>query len=397
MTLKTGSTQLKNCPACTSADLRIFHEKLSIPVNSCLLLDDADDARAFPRGDLVLAFCRSCGFVFNTAFDIGQSEYSARYEETQGFSQRFRDFARELATQWVTRHRLEGKSVLEIGCGKGEFLVEMVKAGAGSGIGIDPSFRADRMDDPMGNRIDWIADFYGEKYSDLHADAIVCRHTLEHISPVNDFVAMIKATIRNPETVVLFELPDVARVLEEVAFWDVYYEHCSYFSLGSMARLFRRNGFDITALATEFDDQYLLLDSIPGTGTNPTLPGEDDMARLVAAVDHFEKQYPIVIERLRGDLRASAADGKRAVIWGAGSKGVSYLTTLGLQDEIGYAVDINPFKQGMFMAGTGQEVVGPDFLAEYDPDLVVAMNPIYLAEIQAELDRIGVDADLVGV
>ncbi len=196
---------------------------------------------------------------------------------------------------------------------------------------------------------------------------------------------------------VLFELPDVARVLEEVAFWDIYYEHCSYFSLGSMARLFRANGFDITALATEFDDQYLLLDSVPGTGTNPVLPGEDDMARLEAAVDHFETQYPIAIEKLRGELRTSAASGKRAVIWGAGSKGVSYLTTLGLQDEIGYAVDINPFKQGMFMAGTGQEVVGPDFLVKYDPDLVVAMNPIYLAEIRAELDRIGVEADLVGV
>jgi len=61
-----------------------------------------------------------------------------------------------------------------------------------------------------------------------------------------------------------------------------------------------------------------------------------------------------------------------------------------------YAVDINPFKQGMFMAGTGQEVVGPDFLRDYDPDLVVAMNSIYLAEIRSELDRIGVDAELVG-
>ena len=34
------------------------------------------------------------------------------------------------------------------------------------------------------------------------------------------------------DTVVLFELPDVERVLREVAFWDVYYEHCSYFTLG---------------------------------------------------------------------------------------------------------------------------------------------------------------------
>ena len=385
------------CPACSSADLRIFHEQLSIPVNSCLLLDDANDARAFPRGDLVLAFCRTCGFVFNTVFDIGQSEYSSRYEETQGFSQRFRDFAQQLATIWVERHQLSGRSVLEIGCGKGEFLVEMMKAGAGSGIGIDPSFRADRMEGEEAERIEWIADFYGEKYSHLKADAVVCRHTLEHIAPVGEFVGMIRRTIGADDSVVLFELPDVARVLEDVAFWDIYYEHCSYFSLGSMARLFRANGFELTNLATAFDDQYLLLDCVPGAGTGPLLPGEDDLARLEAAVDHFEQEYPRAVQRLRDEIRSGADRGRRAVIWGAGSKGVSYLTTLGLQDEIGYAVDINPYKHGMFMAGTGQEVVGPEFLREYGPDLVVAMNPIYLAEIRAELDRVGVDADLVGV
>src|SRR5260370_30832480 len=145
----------------------------------------------------------------------------------------------------------------------------MVKAGAGSGIGIDPSFRADRMDDAMGDRIKWIADFYGEKYSDLHADAIVCRHTLEHISPVAEFVGMIKRTIKNPDTAVLFELPDVARVLEEVEFWDIYYEHCSYFSLVSMARLFRRSAVYIIQLATDIEDQYLLLDLMPATRTHP--------------------------------------------------------------------------------------------------------------------------------
>ena len=36
-----------------------------------------------------------------------------------------------------------------------------------------------------------------------------------------------------------FELPDSRRVFDEVAFWDIYYEHCSYFTPGSLARLFR--------------------------------------------------------------------------------------------------------------------------------------------------------------
>jgi SAM-dependent methyltransferase len=392
------------CPACGSSDIRIFHEQTSIPVNSCLLLDDRDAAAAFPRGDLVLGFCRECGFIHNTVFDIAKSEYSARYEETQGFSPRFREFSQELAATWVGRHGLGDKTVLEIGCGKGEFLVDMINAGAGAGIGIDPSFRADRMDLPGGEKVEWIADFYSEAYTHLQADAIVCRHTLEHIAPVGEFMAMVRRSIGERPTTVLFELPDVACVLEDLRFWDVYYEHCSYFSLGSLARLFHRTGFDVTHLDVAYGEQYLLLDATTAgrnEGPSGPLSGEhggvtvDDMDRLTKAVDHFEAEYPKRIAALRGDLEGNASAGRKTVIWGAGSKGVSYLTTLAKDEAIEYAVDINPFKHGMYMAGTGQQIVGPDFLTEYKPDLVVAMNDIYLDEIRAELDRIGVDAELV--
>ena len=86
--------------------------------------------------------------------------------------------------------------------------------------------------------------------------------------------------------------------------------------------------------------------------------------------------------------------GRRAVIWGAGSKGVAFLTTLGLREEIPYTVDINPHKQGTFMAGTGQEIKAPAFLQEYKPDVVIVMNPIYRNEIQQELKRMGLTAEL---
>jgi hypothetical protein len=85
------------------------------------------------------------------------------------------------------------------------------------------------------------------------------------------------------------------------------------------------------------------------------------------------------------------------VIWGSGSKGVSFLTTLGIEAEVEYAVDINPYKHGMYMAGTGQRIVPPEFLREYRPDLVIAMNPVYLAEIGAALESLGVEAELVAV
>jgi hypothetical protein len=90
-------------------------------------------------------------------------------------------------------------------------------------------------------------------------------------------------------------------------------------------------------------------------------------------------------------------EGRRAVIWGSGSKGVAYLTTLGITDEIEYVVDINPRKQGMFMAGSGHPIVGPDFLRDYRPDLVVVMNAIYTEEIRDHLARLGLAPEVVAV
>ena len=82
------------------------------------------------------------------------------------------------------------------------------------------------------------------------------------------------------DTVVLFELPDVKRVLEEVAFWDVYHEHCSYFSIGSLARLFRRSGFEVLHVELDYDDQYLLIEARPSASTpapGEPFPVEDDL------------------------------------------------------------------------------------------------------------------------
>jgi len=200
--------------------------------------------------------------------------------------------------------------------------------------------------------------------------------------------------------VVLFELPDVLRVLNETAFWDVYYEHCSYFTPGSLARLFRRTGFDVLDISLDYDDQYILIEAVPSsapTGQTAPLPIEPDLDAIASAVEHFASTFDETIARWRSDVAEVVSSGGKVVLWGSGSKGVAYLTSLGLVDEIRYVVDINPFKHGKFLAGTGQLIVPPEFLKEYRPDLVVAMNPVYTDEIGAELESMGVGAKLVAV
>jgi SAM-dependent methyltransferase len=380
----------------------VFFEQRSIPTNSCLLLDTKQEAEGFPRDDLELGFCHACGFLSNVVFH--DAEYSQRYEETQGFSKVFVEWGKALAGRWVDTYGLHGKRVLEIGCGKGEFLVWMVEAGAGHGIGIDPGVHPERIETELDpDRLTWIKDFYSEAYAHLEADAVVCRHTLEHIHPVGEFMRTVRRAIGDRlETIVLFELPDVKRVLEEVAFWDVYHEHCSYFSLGSLARLFRATGFEVLHLELDYDDQYLLIEARP----SPVVPAagepfevEHDLEVLTRGVDKYAAEYDALAQSWKQRLRDLRDRGGKAVIWGAGSKGVSYLTNLtnmGMTDEIEYAVDINPFKWGKFMAGTGQQIVSPEFLVEYRPDLVVAMNPIYLDEIRAQLESLGLEPELIG-
>jgi SAM-dependent methyltransferase len=389
------------CPACGGIDLTHFYAKDGVASHSCLLMESEEEARSFPTGDLRIAFCEDCGFVMNTAHDPEMAQYSARYEETQAFSPLFQEFALDLAKRWVHTYDLYGKSVLELGCGKGEFLVNMVKQGAGTGIGIDPGVRPERIDPALSDRLTWIADYYTDRYSHLKADAVVCRHTLEHIGPVAEFMRSIRAAIGDQtDAVVLFELPDVLRILEEAAYWDVYYEHCSYFSAGSLARLFRRTGFEVLNVSREYDDQYLLIEARPSVAPAPGEPLEieDDVSRMRASLAHFERSVRESLEGWAAELRRVHDRGGRVAIWGSGSKGVSFFAGLGETARlVDYAVDINPYKHGKFMAGSGHRIVPSKQLAVDQPELVVVMNPIYLDEIRRELVQLGVSAELKAI
>ncbi|TVR19991.1 MAG: methyltransferase domain-containing protein [Nitriliruptor sp.] len=391
---------MTQCPACGSPDLEGFFRLDEVPTNSCLLLEDQDVARSFPRGRLDLATCRTCGFITNRAFDPALAEYSARYEETQSFSPTFAAFGRSLASEWVRDHGLEGRHVLEIGCGKGEFLAWMVEAGAGSGTGIDPGVHPERITGDTADRIEWIADLYDDRYLHLEADAIVCRHTLEHISPVRDFLARIRRHVGSRDIPVLFELPDTMRVLDEVAFWDLYYEHCSYFTAGSLARLFRRCGFEVADVKLAYDDQYLLLEASAAVDSDEypsPLEAEEEVDEVLDRVDGFAARYDEMVRTWTGRLTAVRARGGRTVLWGGGSKAVSFLSVPTLSGGVDAVTDINPNKQGRYLAGAGHEVLAPGQLRDLQPELVVLANPIYLDEVAADLTAMGIECEVAAL
>ncbi len=387
-----------DCPACGSSGMHVFHEAPGVPSNSCILLDQRGEALGYPRGSIRLGFCESCGFISNVAFDPALTEYSGRYEETQGFSNTFNAFHRALAERLIERYDLRDKDIVEIGCGKGEFLLLLCEIGGNRGVGFDPGVDPDRIQGEAAGRIRLIPDFYSPHYADIQGDFVACKMTLEHIAPVGDFVRSVRQAIgERTGTLVFFQIPDTTRILRDCAFEDIYYEHCSYFSPGSLARLFRRSGFEVLDLSTEYDGQYLTIEARAATEpvTQAPLPEEDDMTPLRDLIRSFPARFAAKRADWEARIRGAAAAGRRVVLWGSGSKAVSFMTTLDLGDAIDYAVDINPYRHGHFLPGSGQEIVAPEFLIGYRPDLVVIMNPVYRAEIARDLERLGLSPELV--
>ena len=383
MTTPSGA---EACWACGSTNLTAILAIDEIPLSSLILMDDRDEAREFPRGGLTLAGCRNCAFIFNSAFRPEVVDYTMPYESSQDFSPRFRQFKQELIDHLVGSYRLRGKDVLEIGCGDASFLEALCLQGEARGFGIDPNYDPSRLasDSPVSG----LKDFYDERHASRTGDLICCRHTLEHIQPVGDFVALTaKSAGQTPDAIVFFEIPDTERILEEGAFWDVYYEHCSYFTETSLSNLFRSQGFEILRLTKGYDDQYLLIDAKLGE-PNFDFPAED-VAKVVSRAERFGATVAAEVRRWQTVLADADAAGRQVVLWGASSKAVAFLAAVDTHGSVTTAVDINPFKQDKYLPGSGVHVVAPEALTAIGPNDVIVMNPIYAEEIQRSLLDLG--------
>ena len=388
-----------DCPNCGHQGVSILYEVRNVPVHSCLMLPTQEEALNFPRGDVRLGACDRCGFITNVVFDPHWSAYAPNYEDQQSFSPTFNQFALVLANRLLDKYDLREKDIIEIGCSKGDFLHLLCELGNNRGVGIDPSVLPGRVQTEAASRVTFIQDYYSEKHSEYVGEFICCRHTLEHIQPTSEFLTTVRKSIGDrQDTIIFFEVPDTIRVLDDLAFEDIYYEHCSYFTPGSLARLFRSCGFEVIDLYRAYGDQYLLIEAKPVAIPSDFIhPLEESVEQLTQSVQAFTTRIQEKLAYWKQTLEQFQSEDQRVVVWGSGSKCVSFLTTLDTVDLIQYVVDINPHRQGKFIPGVGKEIMAPEFLKDYQPDHIIVMNPIYLNEIQASLDQLGVKTNIMSV
>ena len=376
-----------NCPICRDDRVQRFLDRRGVPVHQNMLCDTLESAVTVPRGDLRMEVCPQCGFIFNSSFDEGVTLYGPSYDNNQTYSPSFARYISGLVEDLIDRGGVRGCRIIEVGCGKGFFIRQLVEnCEDNTGIGFDPSYVGESS--VLDGRLSFERGFYDESQIGTPADVVICRHVIEHVrNPLRLLKQVRVALASSPDARVLFETPCVDWILDITAFWDFFYEHCSLFNRASMTTAFELSGYDVVSLRHTFGGQYMWLEAKPSNRKEsqnvPFEPG--DVAERAIAFGERERAIAGQwLERVDRETHGPMA------VWGAGAKGVTFLNLIDPnRKNVSFVVDLNPHKQGHFVPGTGHRIVRPEEVVQEGIERILVMNPNYLGEIKETVNQLG--------
>ncbi|EKD84380.1 MAG: NDP-hexose methyltransferase protein [uncultured bacterium] len=346
-----------------------------------------------PRGDLRMCFCSTCGFVFNSAFDPVLMVYNADYNNTQESSECFKQHLSALKEKLTVESGLKNSTIAEIGCGKGFFLKMLIldESLGNRGFGFDPSYEGEEV--MAEGRLTFEKKYFDGNCRGFKADALICRHVIEHIPNPRQFVEEISVALgASPGCRLFFETPCIDWIFDNLTIWDFFYEHCSLFSAESLTILFNHCGYQIKRLEHVFGNQYLWMEAAKSSESTDvsiyTGKTFEKMKKFAAYERGVIARWNKTVQHLKG-LGSLA-------VWGAGAKGVTFVNLLDRRrDLIDLIIDLNPAKHDKYIPGTGHKVVGYEDIAGAGIKNVIVMNPNYIEEIRAMLSKSGVKVNLI--
>jgi hypothetical protein len=327
------------CPACALDELNPLADLGEMPVAAGLTFASPAQARESARGRMHLARCPRCAHVANIAFDPSLVTFDATFEAALFHSPTYTAYATGVVDRLVKTYDLVGRPVLELASGS-PVLTDRLRD-----LGCVP-FETPAAEPPP-----------------TRTALTLARFVLEHLADP----ARLLAALREVTERVFVEVPDAGYDLT-TAGWDCIYPHVGYFGRASLEALCSRTGWRVAEIGTAFHDQYLWAVL------------EKDGVKFEEATTAWR----------------STLEGRRAVVWGAGTRGTMFCNRV---DPSGMllmgVVDRNPAKHSRYLPITGHRVLAPEDLPALAPDTVILTNPAYKTEIEAELASLGVTAAVV--
>ena len=264
----------------------------------------------------------------------------------------------------------KGSKIVELGCGKGEFITMVIDDNYFNIRGFDEAY--DSNDNPF------IEKRYVTESDTLAADLVVMRHVLEHIQNPYKFLHMLRKVFGN--TAIFIEVPDLSWTLSTQSYFDITYEHVNYFTPKTLKFLFNNQYMD-QGIIFNGQYQYIIsnLGSLNSAFDNVFRHGNWEYSS-------FEALFPEMLSKLYKIEQVCL--NKRVFLWGAATKGCLFALHSSRSStctfKIEFAVDINLAKVGKFIPGTDIEIKNTaSFLKTVkNLDCVIVANPIYLQEVR---------------
>jgi 2-polyprenyl-3-methyl-5-hydroxy-6-metoxy-1,4-benzoquinol methylase len=370
-------TLTRVCAVCDSPEQQlVFEQPLIVPEGRC----------TYAGFDVVS--CRRCGFLYadrtldqrhidehygSTTYRVAQDIAAAG--EPQDYTVRL-----QASADFIIPHLRPESTLLDVGCGAGQLLDILRRAGFLHVQGMDQSptvSEAGRSRYGVAITTGSIFDFNPGEF-----DAVTVCHVVEHITDLAAFLSRLR-TLVSPRGFVYIEVPnagdferfaDPQSVAESIYIRDLFThftpEHVNFFSVVSLRNLMRRYGFDEVACTGT------PLGAIASVWRRSRVDQDTDTAGAVARyAEHSHELQRGALERIR-DV---AASGQEVFVWGAGLHTQRLLANGALAGlSIRAFVDSDPIYRGATL--DGKPIIAP---SEISGDACILISS-YRAERKIE-------------
>ena len=324
--------------------------------------DGTDDAT-----DLCLMVCPQCGLL---QLDCEPVPYFREVVRAAGISPAMADFRSTQFQQFVSDFGLADSAIVEIGCGRGEYL-SILQTHAPKASGIEYGESALRDCQARGLSV---SRFYpGETTGSISGApfaGFLILHFLEHVPDLRGFLKGIRANLTDG-AVGLIEVPNADMILREKLVAELMVDHLYYFTERTLRLALEMNGFEVISCSAKWHEYNL--SAIVRVRQDPSL-------------EAFAQSIPLL--RVQLDEFIAHHPREEVVVWGAGHQSFAALAMHELGDRIAYIVDSAPFKQGRRSPASRIPIRSPRDLFD-DPvvQCVIVMAGSYSDEVISQIRR----------
>lgn len=318
--------------------------------------------------DIVLRQCGYCGLIQAVGDPV---PYYRDVIRASGVSQEMKRFREEQYRNWVKEFHLEGKRIIEIGCGSGEYMTCMEQTGA-IVYGLEHLQSSVEQGKRDGHQI--FRGFVEDEHFQIPEapyDGFYIMNYLEHIPDPGSFLRGIAHNLADGAQGIV-EVPNFTMMLEKSLYSEFIQDHLSYFTEETLKSILRWNGFEVLNCESIWYD-YILSATV--------------RKRLPARVEKLTEKHDQLKKEMREFLTEQRCRGRRLAVWGAGHQALANLSLLAMAEDIVYVVDSAPFKQNKYTPATHIPIVAPERLKEGEVDMVLIMAAGYSMEVKQIMDE----------